>query len=331
MAVELTDPGELPRIPDPRRSSFAAVSFDGRIYVIGGHSTTAHFYPSYGFSPAAHVYSAAERRWDQIAPLPIAAQGLRAVAHDGHIFAFGGFVYDRSLHTDPAPKPSRQGAQWAARSTDEVFRYSVREDRWERIARLPRRRSSNVLGVVDGRVFLIGGWDGTPWHAGDSDGRFHDAIDVFDLNCGQCEPVDIRMMPARRAFSATVVGREIVVVGGIQSKPTSGDIGLDRVDAFSPSGGWRSLTSLRQSLFSPGVGSGGDRLVVVGGQHFPKHETLNDIQVLSASGWETVAHLPAPATFVEVLPLPTGKLAILGGHPGNFGDMPHNWLLELSL
>jgi N-acetylneuraminic acid mutarotase len=275
--------------------------------VVGGHTGVLHSYPSVAFSEASHVYDIKNDRWEKIRAAPVAVQGLRLVADHTFVYAFGGFV---------ACAPT---VDWQARSVDTVYRYSIVLDKWDQVACMPRRRSSNVAGKIGKRVYLVGGWDGTPQQPGDHSGRFQPVVEAFDLGNEQFAPSsELLPAPLRRAFAATVVGGRIIVAGGLGEKGFTDLINI--VASFDPkSGAWSPLPNLPEPLFSPGVGELNGNLYVAGGVTIASGnpESSDKIYMLRSGDtkWLDVgARLSSGRSFVEVLALDAQRIGFLGGH-----------------
>jgi hypothetical protein len=297
-----------PSLPDPPRSSFGAVFHEGRIYVAGGHKGKEHTYPPESFMPDLEIYDVASRTWKHAAKRALPCHGFQIVAHGGHIYAFGGFAYSK----DHKPR-------W--KSIDLIDRYDIARDRWETVGRLPRPRSSNVVGVVDGKAYLIGGWDATPQHDGDLEGRFHRAIDVFDLATGTCSVSPHPLPdPLRRALSGITVGDRILLVGGLGQGASHFEL-MDRVTAYQPATGkFEEWTPLPFPTFAPAVGMAEGQLMVFGGMFRtgPRaYDYVNHVFALPRPDgrWtHTGRYLRETKGFSQVLELAPGRLGVLGGH-----------------
>ena len=259
----------LTLIPGTPRSSFGhAVAVD-ELFIIGGHPGPFHQYDRSSFSSEVHAYDIKRNKWRQCRSLPRPIQGLRAATYNKCVYTFGGFSYEPSLPADP----------WAALSLDKVFRYSVDRDEWDYVADMPHRRSSYICEVLRGRVYLIGGWDGTPRSIGDKRGSFVSSIDVFDFATERFMPSTLSMaVPLRRAFSSTIYEGNIVMVGGLgadgyvnshlfadalsasvhESNPTPLGSGTLKIE-------WSLLGQLPHAVFSPGAGVASAQLLVAGG------------------------------------------------------------------
>ena len=297
-----------PPLPEPARSSFGAVAYEGKIYVAGGHKGKEHTYPPESFMPNLEIYDLATKTWKTAAPRSLPCHGFQIAAYEGGIFAFGGFAYS-AVH-----KP-----RW--KSIDLIERYDIATDRWETVGHLPRPRSSNALGVVNGKAYLIGGWDATPQKEGDYEGRFHRTIDVFDLRTRQVSTSPHPLPdPLRRAMSSLVVGDKILLVGGLGVGATHFEL-MDKVTALDPVTGESSeWTPLPFPTFAPAVGLAQGKLVVLGGMFKTgprSYDYVNHIFELPApdARWaHSGRYLRETKGFSQVLEVEPGVLAVLGGH-----------------
>ncbi|MBC7803304.1 MAG: hypothetical protein H7Y16_05440 [Candidatus Parcubacteria bacterium] len=338
---------DLTRIPGTPRSSFGHAVSGSQLFVVGGHPGEFHRYESANFSSEAHVLDLTTNQWNALRPFEESAQGFRIVAHANKLYAFGGFHSDARLPMNP----------WPAASSDRVYRYSIASDQWELIGRMPRRRSSYVCATLGSKVYFIGGWDATPSGIGDNRGRFVKPIDVFDLQNEKFLPscLEFGTLPLRRAFSATVMQDRIILAGGLGEQGFMASDLFSDVVAFRPpasecepdparpgtfkQGEWSLLPYLPLPLFSPGIGSDGANLYLAGGvlpllapHSGVSSKTIYRLQQGAAS-WESLAVTLAEArSFAEVVPLPGGSLAIVGGHRGFESDrLPSNLIEVLVL
>lgn len=234
------------------RSSFGAIEHQGRIYVAGGHEGAEHTYPPESFTGRVDYYDTAKGKWFNTAPRNHKAHGFQLAAYGNYIYAFGGFAYEES--TRP---------QW--KSLDVVERYDIRTGEWETIGHMPRKRSSNVVATVNGKAYLIGGWDATPKFDNDYDGTFHNAIDVFDFKTETFSTLDEKLPLKRRAFSAFTKDGMIYLAGGISEGASHFSL-LDDFTAFDPTlRVFSEMPKLPFATFAPAAGALNNSAYVFGG------------------------------------------------------------------
>ena len=169
------------REPIPTRVDHAAaVSFEGKVYLIGGFNGA--------FDPVASVwaYDPVTDSWSRRADLPTARGGLGAAEVGGKIYAIGGSggagdvgtveEYDPVADTwrarSPMPTPRDHVATTAvggkiyviggrlgsfARNLDVNETYDPVTDTWEERAPLPTPRSGIRSAAVNGRIYVLGG------------------------------------------------------------------------------------------------------------------------------------------------------------------------------
>lgn len=226
---------------------------DGLIYAIGGFSGG---FPDWRAQPTMWVYDLAEGRWSAGVDMPVPrAEGIAAVV-DGRIYWIGGRVrvtesathfndhIDSALNTvfDPA-----------------TGRWSVR-------AAAPTARNSAAAGVIDGKIYVVGGRQFT---RNQTPGPIRQSnvstLEVYDPRTDRWETR--APMPAPQAgLGAAVVEGELYVCGGEQLPQRL----LPECWAYDPTAdSWRALPSLRTPRHGIGMAAVGRRIHVFGGALTP--------------------------------------------------------------
>ncbi|HNW91886.1 MAG TPA: hypothetical protein PKM88_03135 [bacterium] len=129
-------------MPTPRNFLCAAVC-DGKIYAIGGqsHGVSAH--------GAVECYDPERDQWQGMMPLPTPRYGAAAAVIDGKIYVVGGAGADL-----------RSGAPGHRRNLYfgvlEIFDPAT--GRWTAGAEMPTPRACTMTGVIDGRLYVAGGF-----------------------------------------------------------------------------------------------------------------------------------------------------------------------------
>ena len=297
---------QKPDLPEPARSSFGAVAYQGKIYVAGGHHGPEHTYPPESFLDRLDIYDLETGTWSRGASMSVPRQGFEMAAHKGFLYAFGGFAYS-----------GKNTPNW--KSLAIIERYDIANDRWEVLPeKLPRRRSSNIAATVGTKVYLIGGWDSTPKHPGDKEGKFHRAIDIFDLQAKRAYTASYKLpSPLRRAFTAVVQKEKVWLLGGISEGASHFDW-LDNVTLFDPQAGqWRDMPPLPFATFAPGAGVYQGKLFLFGGmnQEGRYQNTIYSLEMSQPRSWHnTGRYLQENKGFPIVVHHPGLGLSILGGH-----------------
>jgi N-acetylneuraminic acid mutarotase len=125
-------------LPTPRGWLATTVAPDGRIFAIGGYDGTSEL-------STVEAFTHSTGKWSGKASLPTARCELAAATSDGRIFAIGGNV---------------GGSGGSYFSTVEA--YSAETNTWATAAKMPTARTALAAATAaDGRIFAIGGDDGT--------------------------------------------------------------------------------------------------------------------------------------------------------------------------
>ena len=240
------------KMPGEARSSFGAINHKGEVYIVGGHQGAEHTYPPESFTGRVSSYHLKTKNWSKRAPRLFPSHGFQLVSYKNSIFAFGGFAYEKST----SPK-------WKSLSV--VEKYNPKDDKWTRVADMPRKRSSNIVARIGDKVYLVGGWDATPKFKDDIDGTFHDEIDVFDLKTESWSTLKVKLPLKRRAFSAFVKNDRIYMLGGISESGSHFNL-LNNFTEFDPEKEqFKELAPLPFGTFAPASGSLKDEAYLFGG------------------------------------------------------------------
>ncbi len=303
--------GSLPNFPKPERSSFGAITHQGKVFIVGGHQGPEHTYPKESFLARVDIYDQNTGQWKQGASMNIPKHGFEMAAYGNYIYVFGGFAFSENH------KPGWQ-------SLDTIERYDLTKNKWEILpTKLPRRRSSNVVVKVNTKVFLIGGWNSTPKFDGDKEGRFHSEIDVFDLKTEKTTVASITLpAPKRRAFNAAARGDKVYLLGGISEGASHFDWIANVTVLDTSTMTFKEETKLPYATFAPGAGFIKDKLFFIGGMVLRNAQTydldyVDDVYQydLETRKWTHLGqYLTQNKGFPQVVNLRDNTLGILGGH-----------------
>lgn len=192
--------------PLPRAvTSYGAAVSEGAFYMFGGYSGTPHAYSKEGQSTdVMKLELSGEGGWEKVASLEHGLQGLVAVHHEGRVCIFGG-----NHATNQEGEDSNMISQKSARCLD------TKTSEWQELPDLPRGRSSHGAAVVDGKVYLAGGWT---LSGAASSGQFVSEMLALDLEDPKAQWESMEVPFARRAVGVAAVGKKLFVVGGMTSK-----------------------------------------------------------------------------------------------------------------
>ncbi|MEO0479423.1 MAG: hypothetical protein AAF196_08080 [Planctomycetota bacterium] len=192
-------------------ASFGSAQIDNWVYVYGGHSGNTHQFGSH--TQTGELYRMSLVGIDGISPthieeLPsdLPVQGTALVAHGSNLFRIGGL---RALNGP--------GEIDDLVSTDTVRRFDTARMRWFDATPLPEPRSSHDAFVLDGRVYVVGGW--SMGHAEDGEPVWHKTAWSADLSADELVWEAMPETPfQRRALAIAAVGSRLAVIGGIQEE-----------------------------------------------------------------------------------------------------------------
>ena len=271
-------------------SSFGAVACDGYMYVYGGHSGKVHSYSADTTLNTFHRISiATPTKWEEL-PGGKHLQGLSLVEHAGKVIRVGGME----------PK-HKAGEKSDISSTASVQRFDPKTKKWSDLPDLPAPRSSHDAAIVGDTLVVIGGW---AMAAGKGPEWVSDTL-TLNLTDPKAKWVSVKQPFVRRALSVAAVDGKVYAVGGLLE---SG--GTDHsVSVFDPkSGKWSESVKLpggRMNAFTPAVIAAGGKLYA--------NPADGDLYRLAGDKWEHVTAVKAARYVHRMVPLPGGKLLVIGG------------------
>lgn len=287
-------PSGLPDLPEELTSFGAAVAGE-TLYVYGGHTGDAHSYSTEEQSDRLHALdlSDPDAGW-RLATAGPRLQGLALVSDGRGVVRIGGFMAMNDAGEDAD-----------LRSQTSVARFDPSTGDWTDLPPLPEPRSSTDAAVIDGVVYVTGGWS----LAGESDDHhWHTtawALNLNDTDAGWRSIADPPM--TRRAIGVAAHGGRLYVVGGM----TDAGETTTEVRVYDPTtDAWTTIDPIPgggMAGFGAAVGVAGDRLYV--NAYDGNVHRLND----DGRSWTTVARLEPSRFFHQMVPGADGGLLIVGG------------------
>ncbi len=218
----------------------------GKLYVIGGYTQS-------GFTvwhPVATVYAydPMTDAWSERAPMPTPRGALSVTAHDGKLYAIGG--YDRNANV----------------AAVEV--YDSEHNTWAEVAPLPTPRDHLATATVSGKVYAIGGRRNGDY------GRNLSVTEVYD-------PVTDRWSGAadlptpRSGITASEVGGRVYVFGGEGAEGT-----FRENEAYDPArDAWQAMAPMPTGRHGLGSAVVRGRIYVISGGPTPggSFSNLNEV------------------------------------------------------
>ena len=190
--------------------------------------------------------------------------------------------------------------------------------RWEQITQLPRWRFGDAAAAVNGKIYVLGGYDPLENLGGRAPAL--SVVDVYDTQTNTWRAV-ANMPTPRNAPRTAVFSNEIYVFGGYDRKGARGARRYKKnVEMYDTGTGiWvkkRNMPTLRES-FTTAVVDG--KIYLIGGR---VHDKRLDEQVVTGlvevydpltNRWEKRADMPTARGMTDAVVV-DGKIYVLGGY-----------------
>jgi N-acetylneuraminic acid mutarotase len=230
-----------------------AATVNGKIYVFGGTGGVRQEDPD-GTLDLAWEYDPAADSWKQIAKLPSKRTAGSAIAVGGKIYFIGG-------STDITAPDGKTLTAGLVVGTNES--YDPATNRWESHKPMPTPRNHAAIGVVRGKIYLIGGRIGANNIAGFVASNT-DVVEEYDPATDTWRALN-RMPTPRSGHGWATYNNRIYVVGG-EGRDYHVEGVFRDVEAFDPATNeWDKLPPLPTARHGVNVAAHDNKLFVVGG------------------------------------------------------------------
>lgn len=183
----------------------AFTELGGKIYAFGGFIPPPSGPPAWVPINNAWEYNPVDDSWKALAPMPTKRGSPVAAAVGGKIYVIGGAT------THPgSPEPSVHPTR-PHRAVGTVEEYDPTANTWRVRSPMPTARNHAGIGVVGGKIYVIGGRVGAAFIGVASN---TDVVEEYDPAADQWGAVRARMLTARSAVAWGVHGGRIYVAGG---------------------------------------------------------------------------------------------------------------------
>jgi N-acetylneuraminic acid mutarotase len=230
--------------------------------------------------------------WEVVAEGP-KRTGLALVAHAGKLYRIGGWE-----------AKNRKGEEQSLHSQADFARFDAKSGQWQTLPPLPSGRSSHDAAVLDGKLYVVGGWR----MFGPGNGEWHSTALVCDLAQDQPQWHEIAAPPfTRRALAVAGHQGKLYAIGGMDDSNDT----TTSVSVYDPqSNVWASGPKL------PGKPIDGFGASAFGtAQGLFATTTTGIISRLADDGksWTTVGKLNHPRMSHRLVSGDDGKLYVVGG------------------
>ncbi len=283
------EPAPFAMLPRALVSFGAAVAGDS-LYVIGGSIGKTHQYSTESVSRAFYRLDLRDpTTWDEPAE-GVGRQSVALVAHGGKVYRIGG-MEPRNLPGEPAQTPS----------VAEVAAFDPSSGSWTQLPPLPEPRSSHDAAVLDGKIYVIGGWNLRV----DGDTSWHSTVHVMDLTLAEPRWRPLPSAPfQRRALAVAAAAGKVFAIGGMAPDGIS-----RKVDVFDTvTETWSKAPDLPTGGFAVSAFGIGDNVYCNG-----QDGIVYRLSTATGAKWETAGRLDRPRFFHRLVGTPQGELLAIGG------------------
>jgi N-acetylneuraminic acid mutarotase len=183
----------------------ALATLNDKIYAFGGFVPPPSGPPAWVPIDNAWEYDPLADTWKALAPMPTKRGAAVAAAVGGKVYVIGG------ASTHPGSAETNVHPARPHRALDTVEEYDPAANSWRGRSPMPTARNHAGVGVVGGKIYVIGGRLGAAFISVASN---TDVVEEYDPATDQWGTVRARMPTARSAVAYGVYGGRVYVAGG---------------------------------------------------------------------------------------------------------------------
>ena len=229
----------------------------GRIYAFGGFTLPESGPAAWAPIDNAWEYDPATDNWKALAPMPTRRGSPVAVTVGDKIYVMGGATIP------PGSKETAVHPQRPHISVGAVEEYDPATNTWRQRTPMPTPRNHATAGVVNGKVYVIGGRVGAAFISAGSSNV--DVVEEYDPAADAWGSARARMPSARSAMASGVHGARIYVTGG-EGQNAQMMYTFRALESYEPaSNRWTVLPSMPVSRHGLAGAVLGNRLHMVSG------------------------------------------------------------------
>ena len=234
----------------------AFTSYRDKIYAFGGFVLPQSGPPAWVPINNAWEYDPAADSWRALAPMPTKRGAAVATAVGNKIYVIGGAT------TPPGSSQTSIDQSHPQQVVGTVEIYDPESNTWSQGSPMPTPRNHAAIGVVNGKIYVIGGRVGAAFIGLASDTS---VVEAYDPGSNSWSAPLARMPTARSALAAGVYRGRIYVAGGEFQDPQLMAT-FRAVEAYDPAANtWSIMPPLPVSRHGLAGGVIGDRFFVIGG------------------------------------------------------------------
>lgn len=206
---------------------------NGKIYMFGGFRLPDKGPPSWVPINNTWEYDTATDQWRELAPMPTARGSANAVVVNGKIHVIGG----AGLHPGSKETAAHPARPHRSLGTNEV--YDPATNTWETRSPMPTARNHAAAGLVNGKIYVIGGRVGSAFITRASN---TDIVEEYDPATDQWGALKESMAMGPRSATAWATFNGRIYVAGGESRAGQASQTFRRVEAYDPAtNSWSAL------------------------------------------------------------------------------------------
>ena len=260
--------------PMPLASHHVAFTeYRGKIYAFGGFVLPQSGPPAWVPIDNAWEYDPAEDSWKALAPVPTRRGSPVAVTAGDRLYVIGGATPGPTDTAVPLP-----GLHWSLGTVEE---YDPATNTWHQRSAMPTPRNHATAGLVNCKIYVIGGRVGA---AGITAASNTNVVEEYDPGTDSWGGVRAWMPTARSAMASGVYGGRIYVTGG-EFQDSQMMATFRALEAYDPANNtWSVLPSMPVARHGLAGAVVGNRLHMVSGDvqsagtgvhvHAPYHDAF---------------------------------------------------------
>jgi N-acetylneuraminic acid mutarotase len=233
-----------------------AVGYGDKIYLFGGGGQLAPGGPNWFPLNNSWEYDTTNDSWKALAPMPTSRGAGVAALVGGKVYVIGG----ASVH--PGAELVGLTPTGPHRSLDTNEAYDIAKNTWETRSPMPTARNHMAVGVVNGKIYVLGGRVGSVFVLASGT----DIVEEYDPATDGWGYAKARMPTPRSGLTFATYAGKIYVVGGEYLNDEI--VGAFRdVEAYDPvADAWSIFPPLELPRNAPAGAVVGNRLYIVSGQ-----------------------------------------------------------------
>jgi N-acetylneuraminic acid mutarotase len=264
------------------RAGLGAAVVNGKIYAIGGSDNNTYLSVNEEYDPNTNS-------WTIKAPMPTARSGFAIAVYDRKIYVFGG--------------TTGESTSSASGFTGKTEVYDSSTNTWKTKASMPTPRADLSAGVVDGKIYLIGGKQYIP---SDPYYKESDVNDVYDPTTdswsnGTAVPI------ATFGYGSAVVDNKIYIIGGGTqfwqkydlTYVTANQVYDPATDKWSNGATFNPEGSYMASAATSGIDAP-KRIYLMGGFVLNDYSNVTNVYDPERNRWSTTDPMPSPRLYFDL-------------------------------